>query len=100
MGYYQRLKDLREDKDLNQTQIAKVLKTSQKQYSRWETGEYDIPFEIVIELAEFYNVSLDYIAGRTNNKRGIGFADSYKTKIEQHNNEIAIGEININKGGK
>lgn len=73
MAKYQRLKDLREDKDLNQTQLAKIIYTSQKQYSRWETGEYDIPFEIVIRLAIFYGVSLDYIAGLTNDKRGIGY---------------------------
>ena len=58
MGYYQRLKDLREDIDKTQTQIAEIIKTTQKQYSRWETGEYDIPFEIVIELAKYYNVSI------------------------------------------
>ncbi len=72
MAKYQRLKDLREDKDMNQTEIAKIIYTSQKQYSRWETGEYDIPFEIAIKLADYYKVSLDYIAGRTNNKGGIG----------------------------
>lgn len=69
MQYYQRLKDLREDLNLNQTQIAKVINTTQKQYSRWETGEFQIPFNKVIELAEFYGVSIDYIAGRTNCKK-------------------------------
>lgn len=59
---------------MNQTEIAKIIYTTQKQYSRWETGEYDIPFEIVIKLAEYYKVSLDYIAGRTNDKRGIGYS--------------------------
>lgn len=65
---YQRLQDLREDFDLTQTDIAVILNTSQKQYSRWETGEFPIPFEKVIALAQFYNVSVDYIAGLTNNK--------------------------------
>lgn len=78
MGYYQRLKDLRDDKDLTQTKIAKLLKTSQKQYRRWETGDYDIPFETVIELAKYYKVSLDYIAGLTNDKRGIGYAETFR----------------------
>ncbi|MBQ8727052.1 MAG: helix-turn-helix transcriptional regulator [Oscillospiraceae bacterium] len=68
MKYYQRLKDLREDKKLNQTEIAKLLDTTQKQYSRWETGEYQIPFDKAIELAKYYNVSLDYIAGIKNDK--------------------------------
>ncbi len=73
MKYYQRLKDLREDKKLIQNEIAKILNTSQKQYSRWETGEYQIPFDKAIELSEYYKVSLDYLAGRTNNKMGIGY---------------------------
>lgn len=68
MQKYQRIKDLREDKDLKQIDIAKILKTTQKQYSRWETGQYPIPFEIVIKLAKYYNVSIDYIAGLTNIK--------------------------------
>lgn len=63
---YFRLKDLREDKDLNQTEIGRILGTSQKQYSRWETGETEIPFHCVIKLAKFYNISIDYIAGITN----------------------------------
>ncbi len=66
MYIYPRLKDLREDKELNQTEIGQLLGTSQKQYSRWETGETEIPFHHLITLAEFYNVSLDYIAGITN----------------------------------
>lgn len=69
MHFYQRLKDLREDHDLTQTQIAKILYTNQVQYSRWESGKFEIPFSIVIILADFYNVSIDYIAGRTNNKQ-------------------------------
>ena len=62
MYTYQRLKDLREDKDLSQTDIAKILDTTQKQYSRWETGE----FHNVIKLAKFYNVTIDFIANITN----------------------------------
>lgn len=66
MYTYKRLKDLREDKDLTQTEIGRILGTSQKQYSRWETGEYEIPFHEVIKLAKFYNVTIDYIAEITN----------------------------------
>lgn len=69
MQKYQRLQDLREDNNLKQINIAEKLKTSQKQYSRWETGEYPIPFEKVIQLAKIYDVSIDYIAGLTNDKR-------------------------------
>uniref|UniRef100_UPI004027BD9C helix-turn-helix domain-containing protein n=1 Tax=Eubacterium sp. TaxID=142586 RepID=UPI004027BD9C len=63
---YRRIRDLREDKDLSQTDIAKILDTTQKQYSRWETGEYEIPFHNVIKLAKFYNVTIDFIANITN----------------------------------
>lgn len=66
MYLYKRLKDLREDKELNQTEVAKELGTTQKQYSRWETGENEIPFHNVIKLAKFYNVTIDYIAEITN----------------------------------
>ena len=63
MYHYQRLKDLREDKDLNQENIAKLLGTTQQTYSLWERGDREIPFHHVITLAKFYKVSLDYIAG-------------------------------------
>ena len=68
MYYYQRLRDLREDKDMNQTDIANILKTTQTQYSRWERGAQEIPFHHVITLAKFYRCSCDYIAGLTNRK--------------------------------
>lgn len=67
--YYQRLRDLREDEEKKQSEIAKVLGISQQYYSRYEKGEVEIPFHYVITLAELYNVSIDYIAGKTNDKR-------------------------------
>ena len=67
--YFQRLKDLREDMDLNQTQIADLLFTSQTVYSRYERGVRTIPVEHLLILADFYNVSTDYILGRTNEKK-------------------------------
>lgn len=69
MIIYPRLRDLREDKDLNQTEIAKLLGTSQTQYSRWERGAQEIPLHHAIALAKFYKVSLDYLTGLTNRKR-------------------------------
>lgn len=63
---YKRLRDLREDKDLTQTDIAKKLGMSQTGYSKYETGENDIPTQILIKLADFYDTSVDYILGRTN----------------------------------
>ena len=70
--YYHRLKDLREDRNepYKQEQIAELLETTQQTYSLWERGEREIPFHHAITLAKFYNVSLDYIAGLTNNKKG------------------------------
>ena len=62
---YSRLRDLREDKDLNQTQIAQMLGMSQTGYSKYETGENDIPTSILIKLARFYNTSIDYLLGET-----------------------------------
>lgn len=67
---YQRIADLREDADEKQETIAKLLGTSQTQYSRWERGEREIPFRHIITLALYYRVSIDYIAGLTNNKKG------------------------------
>ena len=64
--YFQRLRDLREDKDMNQTQIAELLHTSQTVYSRYERGYQTIPVEHLLLLADFYGVSTDYILGRTN----------------------------------
>lgn len=60
---YERIRNLREDKDLNQTQVAKILNISQATYSRYESGRLDIPSEILIALAKFHNVSVDYILG-------------------------------------
>ena len=67
--YFPRLRDLREDKDMNQTQIAKLLFTSQTVYSRYERGVLTIPVEHLLILADFYGVYTDYILGRTNNKK-------------------------------
>ena len=67
--YFPRLRDLLEDKDMNQTQIAKLLFTSQTVYSRYERGVLTIPVEHLLILADFYGVSTDYILGRTNNKK-------------------------------
>ena len=66
--YFQRLRDLREDMDMNQTEIAKLLHTSQTVYSRYERGFQTIPVEHLLILADFYQVSTDYMLGRTNNK--------------------------------
>lgn len=66
---YPRIRNLREDRDLNQTQIANILGMSQTGYSKYETGENDIPTTILIKLAKFYNTSVDYLLGLTDDKK-------------------------------
>ena len=63
---YERIRNLREDKGLNQTQMGKLLNMSQTGYSQYETGTNDIPTKILIELAKIHNTSIDYILGITN----------------------------------
>lgn len=63
-----RLKDLREDHDLTQKQVSDILHVSQVAYSYYEIGKRSIPLELLIKLADYYNVSLDYITYRTNKK--------------------------------
>lgn len=65
---YPRLRDLREDAEMNQTQVAKYLKMSQTGYSKYETGENDIPTQVLIRLAELYHVSIDYLLGVSDKK--------------------------------
>jgi len=65
---YPRIRDLREDMDLNQTKVAKMLGMSQTGYSKYETGENDIPTQILIKLARFYNTSIDYLLGETDQR--------------------------------
>ena len=62
---YRRIRDLREDSDLTQKQIAQLLGMSQTGYSKYETGENDIPTAILIKLAKYYNTSIDYLLGET-----------------------------------
>ncbi|MBQ7226137.1 MAG: helix-turn-helix transcriptional regulator [Clostridia bacterium] len=69
MNVYQRLKDLREDADKSQEEIARVIGTSQSYYAQYENGKRSIPFERMVVLAKYYNVSLDYIAGLINTPR-------------------------------
>ena len=66
---YPRIRDLREDRDLNQTQVASMLGMSQTGYSKYETGENDIPTTILIKLARFYDTSIDYLLGEINQKK-------------------------------
>ncbi len=65
---FERIRDLREEKNMTQKQIAELLGMSQTGYSKYETGENDIPTAVLIKLADFYNISIDYMLGRADNK--------------------------------
>ena len=65
MSYYPRLRDLREDADLTQTQLVELLGMHKTTYTNYEQGKREPPFELIIRLAKLYNVSIDYIAGLT-----------------------------------
>ena len=67
MPYYKRIRDLREDHDLTQRKLAEILQMTQPQYFRYEQGYRDIPTDVLIKLADYYKVSVDYILNRTNN---------------------------------
>lgn len=66
---FQRIQDLRVDSDLSQRQISEILHISQRSYSHYETGSRNIPIEMLSRLADYYDISIDYLVGRTNNKK-------------------------------
>ncbi len=66
---YSRIRDLREDRDLTQAAMGQILHCSQRIYSSYERGDVDIPTEILIKLADYHDVSVDYLLSRTNNPR-------------------------------
>ena len=69
MPYYKRIRDLREDRDLTQTDMGKVLSCSQRVYSNYERGDIDIPTATLIKIADFHNVSVDFLLGRADNPK-------------------------------
>ncbi len=66
---FQRIRDLREDRDITQTQLAQYLQIHQTTYSDYEIGNLNVPIDILIKLAKFYNTSIDYIVGLTDNPK-------------------------------
>ena len=66
---YHRIRDLREDKDITQAEMGKILSCSQRVYSNYERGDLDIPTAVLVRLADFHNVSVDYLLGRTDNPK-------------------------------
>lgn len=68
---FQRIQDLRIDSDLSQKKIGEILHISQRSYSHYETGSHNIPIEMLIRLADYYDTTIDYLVGRTDNKEPI-----------------------------
>lgn len=68
---FQRIQDLRIDSDLYQKKIGEILHISQRSYSHYETGSRNIPIEMLIRLADYYDTTIDYLVGRTDNKEPI-----------------------------
>ena len=66
---YRRIRDLREDRDLTQSKMGEILCCSQRVYSNYERGDIDIPTGILIKLVNYYDVSVDYLLGRTDNPK-------------------------------
>lgn len=69
MPYYRRLRDLREDHDLTQNQLVEKLNMHKTTYTNYEQGKRDLPLQVAAKIARFYNVSIDYLAGLTNNEK-------------------------------
>ena len=65
---FQRIQDLRTDADLSQRQLSEILHISQRSYSHYQTGSRNIPIEMLIRLANYYDISIDYLVGRTDKK--------------------------------
>ena len=86
MYYYRRLRDLREDSDKSQKEIAEYLEISQVQYHRYESGKREIPYHLVIKLADYYNVSVDYISELSDEKsrRNITLTDDELSIIRKY----------------
>ncbi|MBQ8514217.1 MAG: helix-turn-helix transcriptional regulator [Ruminococcus sp.] len=72
MQHYQRIRDLREDSDLTQKELCEKLYMHKTTYTNYEQGKHTVPLDFAVLLADFYGVSLDYIAGRTNHPHGAG----------------------------
>lgn len=89
---YHRIKDLREDSDKTQTELANYLGTTAQYYGKYEKGERELPFSRAIQLADYYNVSLDYLAGRCLYKNGQLLDDDEK--------EIIINWRNLSERNK
>lgn len=81
MQHYQRIRDLREDKDLTQSELCQLLYMHKTTYTNYEQGKHTVPLDFAVTIADFYNVSIDYIAGRTNYPKGAGASNLSEDEI-------------------
>lgn len=82
MQYYNRIRDLREDSDLTQERLAEILDMHKTTYTNYEQGKHTVPLDFAVTIAKYYGVSLDYIAGLTNDKRGFSHSDLTKEQTQ------------------
>lgn len=96
MSNYNRIRDLREDESLTQKQISEKLYMHLTQYRRYEKGESEVPLCVAIQIAKLYDVSIDYIAGLTNDKGGnhCNFLDSREKELIQNWRKISVKQQN------
>lgn len=80
MKKYERIRNLREDSDMTQAQVGEYLHISQRSYAHYEAGTREIPVDILIELANLYDVNLDYLVGRTNIKKRLPGSTCFQQK--------------------
>ncbi len=94
MAYYNRLKDLREDAGLNQSEVGEIIGTTGNYYGDYEKGKRDIPTERMIMLARHYKVSMDYITGLTNDKGGLHKNNKEERTLLNLFNKLSIEDKN------
>jgi len=97
MQHYYRIRDLREDKDLTQEGLCKQLYMHKTTYTNYEQGKHTVPLDFAVTIADFYDVSLDYIAGRTNCKKGIQNISLPQDELNLINKFSALTERNKGK---
>ena len=97
MQHYYRIRDLREDRDLTQEELCKQLYMHKTTYTNYEQGKHTVPLDFAVTIADFYDVSLDYIAGRTNNKKGVQNASFPKDELDLIDKFSSLTERNKGK---
>lgn len=97
MQHYQRIRDLREDKDLTQEELCRLLYMHKTTYTNYEQGKHTVPLDFAVTLADYYNVSIDYIAGRTNYPKGAGASSLSEDEIELLERFSKLSERNKGK---